>query len=73
MKGKWILLSSSGLGSIQRYFCYPVAVRNRKTSELLSSLADVIHALLKDLRLTQGLLFFFDNDSNRKLTYFFSH
>lgn len=61
MKGKLILLCSCGLGSIQRYFWYLVSVRNRQASELLSSFADVTHALLKDLRLNQGLLFFFDN------------
>lgn len=58
MKGKLILLCSCGLGSIQRYFCYLVSVHNRQASELLSSLADVTHALPKDLRLKQGLLFF---------------
>lgn len=61
MKGKLILLCSCDPGSIQRYFCYLVSVHNRQASELLSSLADVTHALLKDLRLSQGLLFFFDN------------
>lgn len=73
MKGKLILLCSCSLGSIQRYFCYLVSVHNRQASELLSSLADVTHALPKDLRLNQGLLFFFDNAlTKQKLIDFFS-
>lgn len=73
MKVKLILLCSCGLGSIQRYFCCLVSVRNRQASELLSSLADVTHALLKDLRLNQGLLFFFHNTfTKQKPDRFFS-